>query len=144
EECTICKSTRLLQDIFSQIHHFSDPISEKNDYYATLNNVYSNSTTEIYCPSLVNSKNNKKSQLKLKNSMLFNSTAQKVKNVDTIDYYCGSSFCNAENLFGIQNQTSLQLINKSKLEVNIELKSESKLVADAKLESESELVIAKL
>ncbi|CAG8828533.1 12318_t:CDS:2, partial [Gigaspora margarita] len=60
--------------------------------------------------------------------------------LDIIDYYCGLSFCNADNLFGIQKQTSLQLMNKSELDADIELESESELVANAELESASKLV----
>ncbi|CAG8495646.1 3377_t:CDS:2, partial [Cetraspora pellucida] len=169
----------LPQDIFNQIHHFPDPIPKKNDLYASLNNVYSNDTTEIYHPSLKDSKNSKKSQLRLKNSMSFNGTIQRAINIsiivmcsecerwrlfyfkqklneqekklliaylDTVDYYCGSSFCNADNLIDIQKQTSLQLEadieleSEFKLVANTELENASELVANAELESESELV----
>ncbi|CAG8848092.1 15000_t:CDS:1, partial [Racocetra persica] len=50
--------------------------------------------------------------------------------LDTIDYSCGTSFYNAENLFGLQNQTFTQSINdnQSKLEENFEIESESELI----------------
>ncbi|CAG8842421.1 19596_t:CDS:1, partial [Racocetra persica] len=130
---------------------------KNNDHYASLNEIYGKETTEIHRPSLIINKNKKNSQVKLKNNMPFNGTAQRAKNVgvtvmcsecehwrlfyskqkineqekklltaylDTIDYSCGSSFYNAENLFGLQNQ---QLIN-NKLENNTEIESDSELV----------------
>ncbi|CAG8618905.1 5804_t:CDS:2, partial [Scutellospora calospora] len=112
-----------------QSHHYIFSIkksnSGNNDHYASLNNVYSQDTTEIYHLSLANN-NHKKSY-----SMLFNDMAQRAKNVDVtimclecehwqlfyskqklnekekkllityldiIDYSCGSSFYNAENI----------------------------------------------
>lgn len=102
--------------------------------------------------------NRKNSQVKLKkNSIPFNGTAQRAKNVgivimcsececwqlfypkqkfneqekklliaylDTIDYSCGSSFYNAENLFGFQKEQSIN--NKS--DNNTEIESDTELV----------------
>ncbi|CAG8461368.1 7101_t:CDS:2 [Scutellospora calospora] len=87
EECTICKSIWLSQEIFSQIYHFSDSISGKNNHYTSLNEVYTqrakNVGVTIMCSGY------------------------------TVDYSCSSLFNNAENLFGIAQSFSYSYSNRT-------------------------------
>ncbi|GBC18616.2 hypothetical protein GLOIN_2v1779563 [Rhizophagus irregularis DAOM 181602=DAOM 197198] len=54
-ECVICGSIRLPQEIFNQLHFIPDPqISSDPDHYQNFNSLYGRNTTEIDLPSKKN------------------------------------------------------------------------------------------
>jgi len=56
-DCTMCRPPRLPTEVFEQLHHFPDPVPDKDsDSYQSFDMIYGNKTLEKFRPSLMSKK----------------------------------------------------------------------------------------